>query len=52
MKMEMETPKDVQLEAPQDGYLGFAKFWVFDPWNFKKYIFWKMDPKIQNFQKP
>ena len=29
----------------------FFKIWVFDPYNFKKSIFfWKMIPKIQNIQ--
>ena len=31
MKMEMESTKDVKWEALQDGYLGFSKFWDFDP---------------------
>ena len=26
-----KTPKDVKWEALQDGYLGFSKFWVFEP---------------------
>ena len=26
-----KTPKDVKREALQDGYIGFSKFWVFDP---------------------
>ena len=26
-----KTPRDVKWEALQDGYLGFSKFWVFDP---------------------
>ena len=48
---KQKVSKQSKLNSLQDGYLGFSKFFDFDPQKFqKKKFFWKKCSKIQNFQ--
>ena len=54
-KLHIKQTQYLNYQALQDGYLGFSKFWVYDPTNFQKYKFWKTLNELQiisKFQKP
>ena len=53
-KIKQKLPKDVFWTGLKDSYLGFSKFWVFDPQNFKKpkiLEIFKKNPHFSKFSK-